>query len=570
MVQQCKDVDATLVICKRGFDGEANHLLMHTNLPAVRWVGGVELELIAIATSGRIVHRFQELTAEKLGTVGIVREKAFGTAKDRMLYIEHCANSKTVLLWFLYISRMFLSEGHEHQVIFSLWFCFYLVLIAAQDNITDPTEVEALKAIKERLIDPNGNLSNWIRGDPCTSRWTGILCFNETLIDAYLHVQELQLMNWSLSGNLAPEIGSLAYMERLNFMWNKIIGSIPKEIGNIKSLVLLLLNGNLLTGSLPDELGFLPNLGRIQINQDHISGPLPASIANLNNTSNNIQGLFIFLILPPAFLSENPKEAGFCLWLLHPEPSSRPTTGEILQSEVINELQELYSEELSSRIDKEGAESELLLHFLISSKEQKRSDASKLFEQLKCLESDIEEAERRHSSRKSFVSSGLQNNYSCQKEIMPLRKKAKRLFNEWKVNLMNENSEPSWTLAFLHSVVVYVFLSELTLVELAAYSATASTSDDLIDLYQIIVLSDRVQGIIQKLIERSKHILAVKYIFHFKLTDKMPPVPILKAYVDDAQKLSKRLASEGKPNDEFITTSNQPKTMIMCYTPNSG
>lgn len=30
-------------------------------------------------------------------------------------------------------------------------------------------------------------------------------------------------------------------------------------------------------------------------------------------------------ILPPAFLSENPKEAGFLLWLLHPESSSRPT-----------------------------------------------------------------------------------------------------------------------------------------------------------------------------------------------------------------------------------------------------
>lgn len=53
-------------------------------------------------------------------------------------------------------------------------------------------------------------------------------------------------------------------------------------------------------------------------------------------------------------------------------------------------------------------------------------------------------------------------------------------------------------------------------------------------------------GVIQKLIERSKHILAVKYIFHFKLTDKMPPVPILKAYVDDAQKLGKRLVSGGK------------------------
>lgn len=45
-----QDVGATLVICQWGFDDEANHLLMNRNLPAVRWVGGVELELIAIAT----------------------------------------------------------------------------------------------------------------------------------------------------------------------------------------------------------------------------------------------------------------------------------------------------------------------------------------------------------------------------------------------------------------------------------------------------------------------------------------------------------------------------------------
>lgn len=31
-------------------------------------------------------------------------------------------------------------------------------------------------------------------------------------------------------------------------------------------------------------------------------------------------------IFPPTFLSENLKEAGFCLRLLHPEPSLRPTT----------------------------------------------------------------------------------------------------------------------------------------------------------------------------------------------------------------------------------------------------
>ena len=42
------------------------YFLSH-QLPAVRWVGGPEIELIAIATGGRIVPRFQELTAEKLG-----------------------------------------------------------------------------------------------------------------------------------------------------------------------------------------------------------------------------------------------------------------------------------------------------------------------------------------------------------------------------------------------------------------------------------------------------------------------------------------------------------------------
>lgn len=74
MVKQVKDAGATLAICQWGFDDEANHLLLQHELPAVRWVGGPEIELIAIATGGRIVPRFEELTPEKLGTAGLVRE----------------------------------------------------------------------------------------------------------------------------------------------------------------------------------------------------------------------------------------------------------------------------------------------------------------------------------------------------------------------------------------------------------------------------------------------------------------------------------------------------------------
>lgn len=74
MVKLVKDAGATLAICQWGFDDEANHLLLQQNLPAVRWVGGPEIELIAIATGGRIVPRFEELTKDKLGKAGVVRE----------------------------------------------------------------------------------------------------------------------------------------------------------------------------------------------------------------------------------------------------------------------------------------------------------------------------------------------------------------------------------------------------------------------------------------------------------------------------------------------------------------
>ena len=53
---------------------------MQNKLPAVRWVGGVEIELLAIATGARIVPRFEEITPEKLGSAGCIKEISFGTS----------------------------------------------------------------------------------------------------------------------------------------------------------------------------------------------------------------------------------------------------------------------------------------------------------------------------------------------------------------------------------------------------------------------------------------------------------------------------------------------------------
>merc|ERR1739838_826540 len=93
MVKQVQDTGANLVICQWGFDDEANHLLLQNQLPAVRWVGGPEIELIAIATGGRIVPRFSELTKDKLGQCGVVKELSFGTTRDNMMIIEEAKRS---------------------------------------------------------------------------------------------------------------------------------------------------------------------------------------------------------------------------------------------------------------------------------------------------------------------------------------------------------------------------------------------------------------------------------------------------------------------------------------------
>eukprot|EP00455_Lapot_gusevi_P030690 TRINITY_DN3304_c0_g1_i2.p1 TRINITY_DN3304_c0_g1~~TRINITY_DN3304_c0_g1_i2.p1 ORF type:complete len:542 (-),score=200.51 TRINITY_DN3304_c0_g1_i2:64-1689(-) len=111
MVQQVKESGANLVLCQWGFDDEANHLLLQNQLPAVRWVGGVEMELIAIATGGRIVPRFSELSANKLGSAGLVREVAFGTTKDRMIVIEGCPNSRAVTVLVRGGNKMIVEEA---------------------------------------------------------------------------------------------------------------------------------------------------------------------------------------------------------------------------------------------------------------------------------------------------------------------------------------------------------------------------------------------------------------------------------------------------------------------------
>jgi T-complex protein 1 subunit epsilon len=63
---------------------------MQNSLPSVRWVGGVEIELLAIATGARIIPRFEEITPDKLGNAGSIEEIAYGTSGDKVILIKDC------------------------------------------------------------------------------------------------------------------------------------------------------------------------------------------------------------------------------------------------------------------------------------------------------------------------------------------------------------------------------------------------------------------------------------------------------------------------------------------------
>ncbi|XP_065219644.1 T-complex protein 1 subunit epsilon-like [Planococcus citri] len=98
MVNKLVEVGANCVVCQAGIEDTANYLLLRTNTIGLRYVSEREIELMRSATGAKVVARFEDLTYEKLGFAGSVRELSIGTDNNRLVLFEDCLNSSVVTI----------------------------------------------------------------------------------------------------------------------------------------------------------------------------------------------------------------------------------------------------------------------------------------------------------------------------------------------------------------------------------------------------------------------------------------------------------------------------------------
>ncbi|MEK6901399.1 MAG: thermosome subunit alpha, partial [Nanoarchaeota archaeon] len=106
MVDRVKSAGATVVCCQKGIDDIAQYYLAKAGILALRRVKKSDIEKLSLATGGKIVSNWKELTASDLGFAGVVREERIG--EEEVIFVEKCRNPKAVTL--------LVHGGTEHVV----------------------------------------------------------------------------------------------------------------------------------------------------------------------------------------------------------------------------------------------------------------------------------------------------------------------------------------------------------------------------------------------------------------------------------------------------------------------
>ncbi|KAA8523582.1 hypothetical protein F0562_010005 [Nyssa sinensis] len=133
-------------------------------------------------------------------------------------------------------------------------------------------------------------------------------------------------------------------------------------------------------------------------------------------------------------------------------------------------------------------------------------------------------------------------------EIKPeVRERANKLAAKWKGKVDLKGEDPLKALGFLHLLATYGLVDDFDKEEILDFVDVVARCRQATKLCWALGLADRMPDLIQKLISKDKRLLAMKFIFKFELTDKFPPVLLLKDYVKESQKLAKKVG-KGRKN----------------------
>jgi len=106
MVEKVVRSGATMVCCQKGIDDIAQHFLAKKGILAARRVKKSDMEALAQATGAKIVTNLDDLSAQDLGSAGLVEETKVGN--ENMIFVKQCSNPKAVTL--------LIRGGTEHVV----------------------------------------------------------------------------------------------------------------------------------------------------------------------------------------------------------------------------------------------------------------------------------------------------------------------------------------------------------------------------------------------------------------------------------------------------------------------
>lgn len=132
------------------------------------------------------------------------------------------------------------------------------------------------------------------------------------------------------------------------------------------------------------------------------------------------------------------------------------------------------------------------------------------------------------------------------------RERAKELALEWKEMVYEGDDSLLEGMGFFQLLATFGLVSEFEIDDLLEMLSVIARRRQTIELCKALGLTNKVPDLIKKLINKSKQLDAVKFIYAFELVDKFPPIPLLNAYLKEAQRMAQVVRKRGNNSAQSL------------------